>query len=75
MYILSKKNHLAQNLMMMKKKFHNDYNFFPETWLLPVDQKEFRARLRKKGNKFFIVKPEALCQGRGIFLTNNPDDV
>ena len=26
-------------------------------------------------NKTFIVKPEASCQGRGIFLTRNLDDV
>ena len=28
-----------------------------------------------KRNKTFIVKPEASCQGKGIFLTRNPESL
>jgi tubulin polyglutamylase TTLL6/13 len=44
MYVVTRKNHLARNLMRMKKAFPEEYNFFPQTWLLPQDAGEFRAQ-------------------------------
>ncbi|CDW83353.1 tubulin-tyrosine ligase family protein [Stylonychia lemnae] len=77
MYALARKNHLARNLGRMQKKFPDDYKFFPQTFLLPSEYSDFRNLFqnKKKMNKTFIVKPEASCQGRGIFLTRNLDDV
>jgi tubulin polyglutamylase TTLL6/13 len=46
--------------------------------LLPSEFGEFKQTFANKtvNNKpVYIVKPEAGCQGRGIFLTNNPDDL
>lgn len=37
MHNLSRKNNLAKNLMKMRKKAPNEYNFFPLTWNLPLD--------------------------------------
>lgn len=48
MYSLARKNHLANNLMKMKKKFSSFYKFFPKTFLLPADYGEFRAQSQKK---------------------------
>lgn len=49
--------------------------FFPKTFLLPHDSTKFKNyynEAKKKGIlKTFIVKPEASCQGRGIFLTQS----
>lgn len=63
----------------MSKKFPNDYNFFPKTWLLPADYSDFRLEVEKReqnnDSKCYIVKPEADCQGRGIFLTFKTDCV
>jgi tubulin polyglutamylase TTLL6/13 len=42
MYALARKNLLAKNLMNMKKVFPDHYSFFPKTWLLPSDSKDFR---------------------------------
>ena len=77
MYALARKNHLARNLMRMQKIFPDDYKFFPQTWLLPSEYPDYRSQYnaKKKNSKTFIVKPEASCQGRGIFLTRNLDDV
>ena len=73
---LSRKNYLARNLIRMKRAFPSDYKFFPMTWLLPTDWPDFRAQFNnKKKNKPFIVKPEASCQGKGIFLTRNCEDI
>ena len=38
-----------------------DFNFFPATFNLPADFKEFLLRVNKKRNRTFIVKPEASC--------------
>ena len=77
MYALARKNHLARNLGKMQKQFPEDFKFFPQTYLLPSEYSDFRTLFKdkKKTNKTFIVKPEASCQGRGIFLTRNLDDV
>ena len=36
MFTLARKNMLAKNLMRMRKKSPDDYNFFPLTWTLPL---------------------------------------
>ncbi|CAD8173941.1 unnamed protein product [Paramecium pentaurelia] len=75
MFSLSRKNHLGRNLMKMRKQFPSDYQFFPQTWLLPTEYGDFRNQFIKGKVKTFIVKPEASCQGRGIFLTRNINDI
>jgi tubulin polyglutamylase TTLL6/13 len=37
MYTLSRKNLLAKNLMKMRRKDPDEYNYFPLTWNLPGD--------------------------------------
>ena len=71
MYALSRKNHLGRNLMKMFKLFPLEYRFFPKTWLLPYEMVDFKNNFNKRGKsrKAFIVKPEASCQGEGIFIT------
>lgn len=71
--------------MKMRKQFPDDYNFFPVTYVLPVEYNEFKNQFNQMRNKqscsspakpiTFIVKPEASCQGKGIFLTRNPLDI
>lgn len=73
MYALARKNLLAKNLSAMQKYFPKDYNFFPKTWLLPGDLKSFKEQFNYRKAKTFIIKPEASCQGKGIFLTRGFD--
>lgn len=40
--MVAHKNKLGKNLMMMKKVYPDDYDFFPETYLLPYELYEFR---------------------------------
>lgn len=72
---LAHKNCLGKNLMGLGKYFPNEYDFFPRTWILPQEIQEFRNQFTAKKNKTFIVKPDALSQGNGIFLTRNCDDI
>ena len=63
--------------MKMFRAFPDEYRFFPKTWLMPQEATDFRKQfttadgkpLRKK--KTYIVKPEGLSQGQGIYLSRN----
>ena len=70
---LSRKDHLGRNLMKMYKVLPEMYNFFPKTWLLPNEWLDFSSQFN--GKSTFILKPEASCQGRGIFLTKKIEDI
>ena len=76
MFALARKDHLARNLNNMFKRFPVEFKFYPQTWLLPGEYGDFRKQFKdkSKGRKTFISKPEASCQGRGIFLTRNLED-
>jgi tubulin polyglutamylase TTLL6/13 len=41
--VVANKNKLARSLMKMRKQYPSDYNFFPQTYLLPVEYNEFKA--------------------------------
>ena len=62
----------------MHKEFGTSYKFFPKTFLLPSEFGEFKNTFTNKtgiNRPVYIVKPEAGCQGKGIFMTNSPDDL
>lgn len=77
MYVITRKNYLARNLMKMQRAFPKEYRFFPKTWLIPQEATDFRKQfvdgngkpLQRK--KTYIVKPEGLSQGQGIYLSRN----
>ena len=50
--------------MKMRKNFPNEYDFFPQTWLLPAEMGDFRSQFVKGKITTFIIKPEASCQGK-----------
>ncbi len=58
---LARKNMLGNHLMKMAKQYPDEYNFFPLTFMLPHDYKDFAALVGEKRNKTFICKPEASC--------------
>ena len=70
-YILARKNFLAINIMKMRKIYDKEFKFIPNTWLLPCDWNTLSDQFPKKKNRTYIVKPEASCQGKGIFLTKS----
>lgn len=74
MYLLCRKGHLGATLT----KLHNidpvSYKFYPRTWLMRTQKETFRKVLKSKeaSTKYFIMKPNSGCQGRGIVVTKNP---
>ena len=80
MYVVTRKNHLARNLMRMKRAFPEEYNFFPPTWVLPGDNIDFRNQFNQPADNgrrriTFIVKPDGLSQGKGIFLSRKMETI
>ena len=43
MYVLARKNFLGKILMKMRKRFPQEYNFFPKTWVLPAENSDLKA--------------------------------
>jgi hypothetical protein len=57
----------------MQYLFPDEYAFVPRTWVLPEDFSELAIRVAKDvdSKATYIVKPDGLSQGRGIFLTDD----
>ena len=76
---IARKQRMGQNLNKMQKVFPKEYGFYPRTWILPAEMSDFRQQFDNQGNsmngKIFIIKPDAGCQGKGIFLTKTFDTV
>jgi len=77
---IARKNRMGQNLNKIAKVFPKEYGFFPRTWSLPAELADFRTQFDQTtglglNNKVFIIKPDAGCQGKGIFLVRSWDQV
>jgi tubulin polyglutamylase TTLL6/13 len=66
---------MSRKLKKMRKIFPEDYDFFPQTFILPVEFTDFRKAFHEKRSRVWIVKPEASSQGRGIFLVKDPSEI
>ena len=72
---ITRKNKLGRNLMKLLRMFPTEYNFFPQTWLIPYDLSDIRSSHQKNKNRIYIVKPEGSSQGKGIFLVKDPQEI
>lgn len=64
---ITKKDRMSVNLKNMQQRFPSEYDFFPETYVIPEEYSEFYHKFQNdKGN--WIVKPCNSSQGKGIFL-------
>lgn len=67
--------------MRMHKAFPNEYDFFPKTWVLPHQATDLRAHcthnasISYKNQVTYIIKPDSLCQGKGIFLSRKIEEI
>jgi tubulin polyglutamylase TTLL6/13 len=66
-YVITRKNYLARNLMRMHKAFPDEYDFFPKTWVLPNDMLDLRqdwihnnSNAKNSRKVTYIVKPDSM---------------
>lgn len=74
MFEISRKNCLAKNLNRFRESFPNDYDFYPQTWILPQDFNKLKS-VFKDNCPTLIVKPEASSQGKGIYLVDTWEEL
>ena len=71
---ITKKHNLSKNLKNMQKQFGAAFEFYPKTWVLPIETLDLRSHSSQNNNKaFYIVKPDSMAQGKGIFLSRSVD--
>jgi Tubulin-tyrosine ligase family. len=74
---LGRKNLLMKYLKKLKVYLQDDYTFFPETWILPLEYDELKTHYHDKlavepnRKPIYIIKPENGSCGEGIFLTDD----
>ncbi|NXY05882.1 TTL11 polyglutamylase, partial [Pteruthius melanotis] len=72
---------LSRAMKIMQDLFPLDYDFYPQSWILPEELSLFVDKVRAmKDNDSswkptFIVKPDGGCQGDGIYLIRDPSDI
>lgn len=75
-YEITRKMDLFKNFSLMQAKFKKkEYNYCPTTFLIPDESEKFQEYLEKlqenedyNPEKLWIVKPNKLSRGRGIYL-------
>ena len=73
---LTRKDLLYKNLSKLKELFPGTkFDFLPESYILPNEYTFLKDKMDKNPNQFWIVKPVASSQGRGIFLTQSINDI
>ncbi|KAM4695910.1 tubulin polyglutamylase TTLL11 [Rhinophrynus dorsalis] len=76
-----RKINLSRAMRTMQELFPEEYNFYPQSWILPEEFHVFVAQVRiAKENDpswrpTFIVKPDGGCQGDGIYLIKDPTEI
>lgn len=76
MFLLCRKGHLGTTLAKMHRKLPSHFTFYPRTWHIRTERTLFTqyytALKQKRLVKYFIIKPNSGCQGRGIMVTRDP---
>ena len=72
---LAKKNLLAKNMNRISKALPGEFGFVPSTFILPGESEGLKSWFQsQKRRPTLILKPDAGCQGKGIFLTKSLDE-
>ena len=75
---LSRKDNLSKHYFEMHEKFPKEYDYLPETFILPQDEEIFHRKIENyilDKDDLWIIKPVASSRGRGIRLMVDPNDI
>lgn len=69
---LTRKDLISENMNRMNANFGEaHYDFYPKTYNLPKEHAILVDEMQRNPDQWWIVKPAASAQGRGIFFTNS----
>jgi len=72
---ITRKDRLALNIRRAQDRFgKREFNFVPDTFILPDMKIDFQEASSQR-KTLWIVKPCAASQGKGIFISGNPEEV
>jgi glutathione synthase/RimK-type ligase-like ATP-grasp enzyme len=67
---------MYRHLAYMREK-HGDkhFRFLPNTFILPAEMSRLQEAMIKTPDRKWIVKPASSSQGKGIFLTQDVNEI
>lgn len=73
----TRKDKMNQNIANMVARHGKPFDFVPKTYLLPQELSLLLrdADQKRSQKKYYIVKPNCASQGKGIFVTDNLQNV
>lgn len=76
MYLLCRKGHLGTTLGKLRRRLPSHFAYYPRTWSMRSERMQFAhymtAVRQRRILKYFIMKPNSGCQGRGIIVARDP---
>jgi hypothetical protein len=71
---ITRKDLMNKNISQMQLKHGlSNYNFIPKTFILPAEASLLKDDANRNKGRWYIAKPAASSQGKGIFVTDDPD--
>ena len=71
---ICRKDLMTHNLNAVRAEFNEDYSFYPKSYVLP---EQYDLALKdvqdSEGKNWWIAKPSAAAQGKGIYFVNKPE--
>lgn len=80
-YEITRKDRLCLNILRMQEKYGKaNFNIVPDTYVLPEEFSDFFSYFHKVRNQegkkaLWIIKPNALSRGRGIYLIDDINEI
>ncbi|KRX03199.1 hypothetical protein PPERSA_07027 [Pseudocohnilembus persalinus] len=73
---ITRKDLMNRNLSKMQIQYGlANFNFFPKTYILPSENHIFQDESEKAKGQWYICKPSGSSQGKGIFITDKPQEI
>ncbi len=73
---ITRKDCLCRNVTKMQSLYgFRHFDFVPKTFVLPQEYPQLMEEAGKQPGRFWIVKPAASSQGKGIFVTDKMSDI
>ena len=68
-FLMGRKDKFHERMNELKEKIGDKADFYPESYLLPREQTEFKQAY--KNHRLWIVKPSASARGNGIYVVDS----